>query len=134
MIPHVDPRNAVPDETEHSPLEHLEHALHPWVAYAIVPLFAFANAGLSLGGLRLEHALASLPLGIVLGLVIGKPIGIVGAAVGMRALGWARFPTGMDMRAMLGLGMLCGIGFTMRLFIPSFPFAHIPPNKTLHRH
>ena len=82
----------------------LEHALHPWVAYAILPLFAFANAGLALGGLQMEDAFAALPLGIALGLVIGKPIGIVGAALLMRALGWARFPAGMDLRAMLGLG------------------------------
>src|SRR5690606_41155739 len=75
MIPHVDPRNAIPDEVEHSPLETLEHALHPWVAFGILPLFAFANAGLALGGLQMEHALATIPLGIVIGLVIGKPIG-----------------------------------------------------------
>src|SRR5690606_19262356 len=64
MIPHVDPRNAIPDEVEHSPLETLEHALHPWVAFGILPLFAFANAGLALGGLRLEHALATRALRI----------------------------------------------------------------------
>jgi NhaA family Na+:H+ antiporter len=122
LIPHVDPRNAVPDETEHSPLEHLEHALHPWVAYAILPLFAFVNAGLVLDGLSLSSLAAALPLGVVLGLVLGKPIGIVLAAVAMRALGWARFPDGMDLKAMLGLGLLCGIGFTMSLFIASLAY------------
>jgi NhaA family Na+:H+ antiporter len=122
MIPHVNRRNDVPDAVEHSPLEYLEHALHPWVAYAILPLFAFANAGLVLGGLRLQDALAALPLGIVLALVLGKPIGIVGAALSLRALGWARFPAGMDVRAMLGLGLLCGIGFTMSLFIASLAY------------
>jgi len=122
MIPHVDPNNEIHDEVEHSPLEHLEHALHPWVAYAILPVFAFANAGLALGGLSLESAFAAVPLGIALGLVVGKPIGIVGAAVGMRALGWARFPDGMDLRSMLGLGLLCGIGFTMSLFIASLGY------------
>lgn len=122
MIPHVDRRNAVPDEFEHSPLEHLEHALHPWVAYAILPLFAFVNAGLVLDGVNPDDMMAALPLGILLGLVLGKPIGIVGAAVLMRALGWARFPTGMDLRAMLGLGVLCGIGFTMSLFIASLAY------------
>ncbi|MGH8075881.1 MAG: Na+/H+ antiporter NhaA [Lysobacter sp.] len=122
MIPHVDRKNAVADESEHSPLEHLEHALHPWVAYAILPLFAFVNAGLVLGGVSLGDAMAALPLGIVLGLVLGKPIGIVGAAVLMRALGWAKFPDGMDLRAMLGLGVLCGIGFTMSLFIASLAY------------
>jgi len=122
LIPHVDKKNAIPDEIEHSPLETLEHALHPWVAYAILPVFAFANAGLVLGGLQLQDALAALPLGIALGLVVGKPVGIVGAAVLMRALGWARYPTGMDGRAMLGLGALCGIGFTMSLFIASLAY------------
>ena len=122
MIPHVNRKNAIDDEIEHSPLEHLEHVLHPWVAYAILPLFAFANAGLALGGLSLDAAMAALPMGIMLGLVLGKPIGIVGAAVLMRALGWARFPAGMDLRAMLGLGLLCGIGFTMSLFIASLAY------------
>jgi NhaA family Na+:H+ antiporter len=125
MIPHVNTKNAIPDEIEHSPLESLEHVLHPWVAYAILPLFAFANAGLVLGGLKPADMLAALPAGIVVGLVVGKPIGIVGAAVGMRALGWTRFPAGMDLRAMLGLGVLCGIGFTMSLFIASL--AYIDP-------
>ena len=122
MIPHVNTKNAIPDEIEHSPLESLEHALHPWVAYAILPLFAFANAGLVLGGLKPADMLAALPVGIAIGLVVGKPIGIVGAAVGMRALGWARFPAGMDLRAMLGLGLMCGIGFTMSLFIASLAY------------
>src|SRR5690606_1941992 len=122
MIPHVDRRNTIPDEVEHSPLEYLEHALHPWVAYAILPLFAFVNAGLALGDLEVGDALAALPLGIVLGLVFGKPIGIVGAAVVLRALRWGRFPKGMDLRAMIGLGMLCGIGFTMSLFIASLAY------------
>jgi Na+:H+ antiporter, NhaA family len=121
MIPHVDPRNAIPDEIEHSPLEHLERVLHPWVAYAILPLFAFANAGLALGALSADALRASLPLGIVAALVVGKPVGIVGAALLMRALG-LRFPQGMDLRAMLGLGMLCGIGFTMSLFIASLAY------------
>jgi Na+:H+ antiporter, NhaA family len=122
MIPHVDTKNDIPDEIEHSPLESLEHTLHPWVAYAILPLFAFANAGLVLGGLKPADMLAALPVGITIGLVVGKPIGIVGAALGMRALGWARFPAGMDLRAMLGLGVLCGIGFTMSLFIASLAY------------
>jgi len=122
LIPHVDPKNAIPDEVEHSPLEQLERALHPWVAYAILPLFAFANAGLVLGGITPSAMIAALPVGIVLALVIGKPAGIVGAALALRAAGWARFPDGMDLRAMLGLGMLCGIGFTMSLFIASLAY------------
>ncbi|WP_119717196.1 Na+/H+ antiporter NhaA [Cognatilysobacter tabacisoli] len=122
MIPHVNTRNAIDDAVEHSPLEHLEHALHPWVAYLILPVFAFANAGLVLGGLQLGDVTAALPLGVLLGLVVGKPIGIVGVALAMRGLGWARFPAGMDTRAMLGLGLLCGIGFTMSLFIASLAY------------
>ncbi|MGN6112323.1 MAG: Na+/H+ antiporter NhaA [Luteimonas sp.] len=125
MIPHVDRRNAIPDEIEHSPLETLEHALHPWVAYAILPLFAFANAGLALGGLQASDVLASLPLGIVAGLVLGKPVGIVGAAWAMRSFGGVRWPDGMDGRAMLGLGLLCGIGFTMSLFIASLAYTDV---------
>ena len=122
MIPHVNKRNAIADEIEHSPLEYLEHALHPWVAYAILPIFAFANAGLALGGLGVDALVAALPMGIMLGLVLGKPVGIVAAAVLMRALGWARFHEGMGLRAMIGLGLLCGIGFTMSLFIASLAY------------
>jgi len=123
MIPHVNRRNDLDDATEHSPLETLEHALHPWVAYGILPLFAFVNAGLVLGGLGMDDLLSPLPLGIALGLVVGKPVGIVAAAVLMRAAGFARYPRGMDFKAMLGLGLLCGIGFTMSLFIGSLAFA-----------
>ena len=126
MIPHVDKRNAVDDEIEYSPLEHLEHALHPWVAYAILPVFAFANAGLALGGLSLGDALQPLPLGIALGLLIGKPIGIVGAAWLLHATGIARFGEGIGFKAMVGLGILCGIGFTMSLFIASLAFPNNP--------
>jgi len=119
MIPH---RRRDADAHAHSPLETLEHALHPWVAYAILPMFAFANAGRVLDGMRLDDLLAPLPMGVALGLVIGKPVGIVGAAMAMRALGWARFPEGMDTRAMIGLGLMCGIGFTMSLFIASLAY------------
>ena len=126
MIPHLDKKDAVDDNIEHSPLETLEHALHPWVAYAIMPLFAFANAGLALGELKFADLLSPLPAGIALGLVVGKPIGIVAAAVLMRATGLARFPDGMGLGAMIGLGMLCGIGFTMSLFIGALAFTDAP--------
>ncbi|HEY5803499.1 MAG TPA: Na+/H+ antiporter NhaA [Lysobacter sp.] len=122
MIPHVDRKNSVDDEVEHSPLESLEHALHPWVAYAILPLFAFVNAGLVLGRLSMDDVLSPLTIGMVIGLFIGKPVGIVGAALLMRSLGWARFPEGMGVRAMVGLGVMCGIGFTMSLFIASLAY------------
>jgi NhaA family Na+:H+ antiporter len=128
MIPHYDRRNVIDDANEHSPLETLEHALHPYVAFGILPLFAFVNAGLVLHGLQASAVVAPLPAGIALGLVLGKPVGIVGAALLMRAAGWARFPDGMDLRAMLGLGVLCGIGFTMSLFIAGLAFGA----QTLH--
>ncbi|MCC8362738.1 Na+/H+ antiporter NhaA [Lysobacter sp. A6] len=125
LIPHVDKRNKIDDAIEYSPLETLEHQLHPWVAFGILPVFAFFNAGLELGNLQLSQALAALPFGVAVGLLAGKPIGIVGTAITLRALGWARYPEGMDHRAMLGLGFLCGIGFTMSLFIASL--AYIDP-------
>lgn len=126
MIPHVRKGDAVDDEIEHSPLEHLEHALHPWVAYGILPVFAFANAGLALGGVAPGDVLAPVPLGIALGLLLGKPIGIVLAAVLGHVTGIARFGDGLDFKAVVGLGLLCGIGFTMSLFIASLAFEAAP--------
>jgi NhaA family Na+:H+ antiporter len=126
LIPHVDKENQVDDEVEYSPLEWLEHALHKWVAYAILPLFAFVNAGLSLAGMSVSDLLEPVPLGIALGLVLGKPIGIVAAAVLAHVTGIARFGEGMNFKAVLGLGMLCGIGFTMSLFIGSLAFVSSP--------
>jgi NhaA family Na+:H+ antiporter len=123
MIPHVNRRNDVEDETEHSPLETLEHSLHPWVAYAILPLFAFANAGLVLGGISLADLGTALPLGIALGLLVGKTAGISLAALGLRAAGWVSLPGGMGTSAVIGLGLLCGIGFTMSLFIASLAYS-----------
>jgi NhaA family Na+:H+ antiporter len=126
LIPHVDKDNQISDEEEYSPLEWLEHALHPWVAYVILPVFAFANAGLALGGMAFSHLLAPVPLGIALGLVLGKPVGILAAALLAHVSGIARFGEGMNLKAMIGLGMLCGIGFTMSLFIASLAFKGHP--------
>lgn len=126
LIPHARRRDAdgdgIADDSEQTPLEELEHALHPWVAYLILPLFALANAGLALGDFTRDDLASAVPLGIAAGLVLGKPVGIVGAAVIARALGIARFPDGMDLKAMVGLGLLCGIGFTMSLFIAGLAF------------
>ena len=121
LIPHTHGRD-VGTQPAHSPLESLEHALHPWVAYAILPVFAFANAGLTLTGLSVDHLFSPVSAGIVAGLLIGKPFGIVAAAWVLRSMGWSRLPRGMDMRAMVGLGILCGVGFTMSLFIGSLAY------------
>ena len=123
MIPHYDRTDDIDDAVQHSPLETLEHALHPWVAYMILPVFAFANAGLALGGFVPEDMLKPVPLGILFGLVLGKPIGVVGMAVLAKAAGIAHYPQGMDFRSMLGVGLLCGVGFTMSLFIASLAFS-----------
>lgn len=106
----------------HSPLEALEHALHPWVAYAILPLFAFVNAGLYLGALQWQDLLAPVTLGVALGLLLGKPIGIAGVAWLGHRLGWLQLPEGVRPRDLPGLGMLCGIGFTMSVFIASLAY------------
>ena len=127
LIPHRRAGNAADKDGSgsHSPLEYLEHALHPWVAYAILPLFAFANAGLDLRGVQLADVLAPVPLGIMLGLLLGKPLGVAGAALIARMFG-LRFPEGMDVKSVIGLGLLCGIGFTMSLFIASLAYSETP--------
>ncbi|WP_159017408.1 Na+/H+ antiporter NhaA [Cognatiluteimonas profundi] len=125
MIPHRSRDDGAVD-TASSPLATLEHALHPWVAYAILPMFAFANAGLQLGALTPDDLLKPVPLGVALGLLLGKPIGVIGAALLARTAGLARLPDGMDARSMIGLGLLCGIGFTMSLFIGSLAFGDAP--------
>ncbi len=100
-----------------SPLHELEHNLHPWVAFGILPLFAFANAGISFTGMTLAALLAPLPLGIAAGLFIGKQIGIVGFSwIGVK-LKIAQLPHGISWREFHGMATLCGIGFTMSLFV-----------------
>jgi len=116
----------VSDVVTQSPLLRLEQALHPWIVFAVVPLFAFTNAGLALGGLRVADLASPLPLGIALGLVLGKPLGVVTMALLLGALRIAPLPIGMDRRALLGVGLLCGIGFTMSLFFGSLAFAQAP--------
>ncbi len=111
-------------DVEHAdgPLERLEHALHPWVTYLIVPLFAFANAGVGLGGVTLAKMFSSIPLGIVLGLAVGKPIGIYGFTWAACRLGIAEWPPGVTPAQLLGVACLGGIGFTMSLFIGMLAF------------
>ena len=100
----------------------LEHDLHPPVAYAILPLFAFANAGVSLTGVSLASFLLPLPLGIAAGLVLGKTLGVFGVSFLAIRLGIAQMPAGANWGALLGLSLLCGIGFTMSLFIAGLAF------------
>ncbi len=110
------------DEGAERPSEKLEHFLHPWVAYFILPLFAFANAGVSLQGIEWSTIADGIPLGIVTGLVVGKQIGIFGIAYLLLKLKWVRMPEGLNLPMLWGISMLCGIGFTMSLFIGSLAF------------
>ncbi|HKU04754.1 MAG TPA: Na+/H+ antiporter NhaA [Bradyrhizobium sp.] len=110
-----------PDDT-HSPLSRLEHGLHPWVAYAIVPVFGFANAGVLLDGFSPRDILDSVPLGVALGLVLGKQIGIFGAVLLLVRFGWAERPRNASWPHVYGVALLCGIGFTMSLFIGGLAF------------
>ena len=106
-----------------SPLKELEHALHPWVAFGVMPIFAFANAGVSLIGLSLSDLLAPIPLGIALGLFVGKQIGVLGFAWAGTRLGLCRLPEGVTWLQAYGVALLAGIGFTMSLFIGTLAFA-----------
>ena len=111
----------------HKAARRLELDLHAPVAYAILPLFAFANAGLALGGISLASFLLPLPLGIVAGLMIGKPLGVFGVTFLAIRLGFARMPAGASWGSLFGLAMLCGIGFTMSLFIGGLAFEGLGP-------
>jgi NhaA family Na+:H+ antiporter len=107
-----------------SPLTRLEHDLHGPVAFAILPIFAFANAGLSLGGMALADLTHPVTLGVILGLLVGKPLGImlfVGLALGLRLVA---LPPRVNWGQLLGVAFVCGIGFTMSLFIAGLAFEH----------
>jgi Na+:H+ antiporter, NhaA family len=110
------------DAEESSPLQNLEHALHPWVAYSILPLFAFANAGVPLGGLNFGDVLSPIPLGIALGLFLGKQVGVFAVSAIAIRLGVARMPDGAGWSQIYGVALLTGIGFTMSLFIGTLAF------------
>jgi len=103
-----------------------EHGLAPWSAYLIVPLFGFANAGVTLPGGGLPALLAPLPLAVAAGLALGKPLGVVGALGLARATGFAHLPAGASWPQLAGLAALCGIGFTMSLFIATLAFPAAP--------
>jgi len=109
-------------EQVQAPLQKMEHALHGWVAFAIMPVFALANAGVAISAAPLGSESLPVLLGIVLGLTLGKPIGIFGACWLAVRTGVAELPQGVTWRHMLGTGVLAGVGFTMSLFIASLAF------------
>jgi Na+:H+ antiporter, NhaA family len=110
------------DAGDAPPLRRLEHRLHPWVAYAILPIFAFANAGVSFAGMSFADLLAPIPLGIAGGLFVGKLVGVFGVAALLIAAGAARLPAGASWLTLLGVSSCAGIGFTMSLFIGTLAF------------
>ncbi|MCI3911751.1 Na+/H+ antiporter NhaA [Pseudomonas viridiflava] len=105
-----------------SPLLTLEHGLHPWVAYGILPLFAFANAGVSLAGVTMESFTHPVPLGIAAGLLLGKTLGVFGLTWLAVKTRMASLPKEANWGHVLGVSILCGIGFTMSLFVGSLAF------------
>lgn len=110
------------DPEGHCPLVHLEHALRPWVSYGILPLFAFANAGVSLEGLSLDALLDPIALGTASGLFLGKQAGVLGFAALAVLLGWGERPKGATWLQFYGVALLTGVGFTMSLFIGLLAF------------
>jgi NhaA family Na+:H+ antiporter len=120
-----------PSDPAHPPLTRLEHALHPWVAFGILPIFAFANAGVSLAGLSFSDLLQPIPLGIALGLVVGKQLGVFTFAWLAVKLGLARLPSGVDFRQVYGAAIICGIGFTMSLFIGMLAFENTATGQVI---
>ena len=107
---------------DESLLMRTEHALKPWVAYAIVPIFAFANAGVSLGGVSFASLTAPIPLAIIAGLFFGKQLGVFGACAVATKLGIAAAPAGAGTAQLYGVAILTGIGFTMSLFIGTLAY------------
>ncbi|PWC78916.1 Na+/H+ antiporter NhaA [Azospirillum sp. TSH64] len=114
-----------PDDM-HSPLHRLEHGIHGWVAFFIVPLFGFANAGVSFAGMEASILTEPLPLGIALGLFLGKMVGVFGTAWITVRLGFADMPADASTVQLFGVALLCGIGFTMSLFIGALAFPTSP--------
>jgi NhaA family Na+:H+ antiporter len=105
-----------------SPLREIEHALHPWVAYAILPIFAFANAGVPLDGIEAHTTFSGVPLGIAVGLFVGKQAGVLATAWLLLKLRLAELPGGASWGSFYGVAVLTGIGFTMSLFIGTLAF------------
>ena len=124
-IPYVTARERGHEEVHHvpdNPALSLEHMLQPWVAWFIMPIFAFANAGVNVSGDIMAVLANPVTLGIALGLFLGKQAGVVGGVLLGRALGWLTLPPGTRLAHLWGIGMLAGIGFTMSLFIGALSF------------
>ncbi len=111
-------------EDDNSPARRLEHSLHPWIAFAVLPVFAFANAGVSFAGIGPDTLFGTVSVGIVLGLVLGKQIGIFGMTSLAIGLGFARKPEGTSWAMLYGVALVCGVGFTMSMFIGGLAFEH----------
>jgi len=109
---------------DHSPARHLEHILHPWVAFGVLPIFAFSNAGVSFAGISGDTAFGTVSVGIILGLFLGKQLGIFGMTALAIGLGVAKKPEGTNWGMLYGVALVCGVGFTMSLFIGSLAFEH----------
>jgi NhaA family Na+:H+ antiporter len=117
----IRPSPGCPDDVE-SPLHRLEHGIQPWVAFGVIPIFGFANAGVALTGLGFDALLEPVALGVAAGLFFGKQIGVFGVTWLAVRLGLGDTPEGATMRQVYGVSLLCGIGFTMSLFIGLLAF------------
>jgi len=117
FIPIHDPKNP-----EYSPLKAMEHDLHSLVAFFILPVFAFCNAGINLEGVGIEQVMHSVPVGIALGLFVGKQVGVFGFCYLAIRMGLTALPKGMTFTSLYGTAALCGIGFTMSLLVGSLAF------------
>ncbi len=107
-----------------SPARHLEHTLHPWIAFAVLPIFAFANAGVSFAGIGADTLFGTVSVGIVLGLLVGKQVGVFGMTALAIGLGVAKKPEGTTWAMLYGVALIAGIGFTMSMFIGGLAFEH----------
>ncbi|EAY5261515.1 TPA: Na+/H+ antiporter NhaA [Klebsiella pneumoniae] len=105
------------------PLDRLEHIINPWVTFLILPLFGFANAGVALSGMTMDDLLSSVPVGVAMGLFLGKQVGVFGLSLLAVKLGIASRPENSNWIQVYGVSVLCGIGFTMSLFIGNLAFA-----------
>lgn len=126
FVPMRDKKNPA-----YSPCIQLEHSLHPWISFLILPLFAFANAGVPFAGMGLHSFAEPLTLGIILGLLVGKPLGIYTALYLSIKSGLAKLPEGATWRQIFAISILCGIGFTMSLFIGGLAFETIDKQASI---